>query len=158
MVHGDVRQDDYYWLREKDDPEVIAYLKAENAYTDAVMKPTAAFQETLYAEMLARIKEDDQSVPYRRGGYFYYSRTEKGKQYPIYCRKAGQPGGARGGDARPQRSSPRGTRSWPSARHAVSDDGRLLAYYHRRHRLPRVHAAREGSATRARCCPTASRR
>ncbi|MGH7316245.1 MAG: oligopeptidase B, partial [Candidatus Rokuibacteriota bacterium] len=89
VVHGDVRQDDYFWMRGKDDPEVTAYLSAENAYTDAVMKPTVAFQESLYAEMLARIKEDDQSVPYPLRGYFYYSRTEKGKQYPIYCRKAG---------------------------------------------------------------------
>ena len=88
-VHGDVREDDYFWMRQKDDPEVTAYLTAENAYTDAVMKPTEAFQETLYAEMLARIKEDDQTVPYRRRGFFYYSRTEKGKQYPILCRKAG---------------------------------------------------------------------
>jgi oligopeptidase B len=88
-LHGDVREDDYFWMREKDDPEVTAYLTAENAYTDAVMKPTEAFQETLYAEMLARIKEDDQTVPYRRRGFFYYSRTEKGKQYPILCRKAG---------------------------------------------------------------------
>jgi oligopeptidase B len=88
-VHGDARTDDYFWMRQKDDPEVTAYLTAENAYTDAVMKPTQAFQDALYAEMLARIKEDDQTVPYRRGGYFYYSRTEKGKQYPIHCRKAG---------------------------------------------------------------------
>jgi oligopeptidase B len=90
VVHGDVRVDDYYWMREKDGPEVTAYLTAENAYTDAVMKPTAAFQEALYAEMLARIKEDDQTVPYRLRGYLYYSRTEKGKQYPILCRKAGR--------------------------------------------------------------------
>src|SRR4030095_6161618 len=89
IVHGDVREGDYFWMRQKDDPEVTAYLTAENAYTDAVMKPTEAFQESLYAEMLARIKEDDQTVPYRRGGFFYYSRTEKGKQYPILCRKAG---------------------------------------------------------------------
>ena len=80
VIHGDVRQDDYHWMREKDDPEVIAYLTAENAYTDAVMKPTVPFQESLYAEMLARIKEDDQSVPYRLRGHYYYSRTEKGKQ------------------------------------------------------------------------------
>jgi len=89
VVHGDVRRDDYFWLRQKDDPEVTAYLIAENAYTDAVTKPTAGFREDLYAEMLARIKEDDQTVPYRRGGFFYYSRTEKGKQYPILCRKTG---------------------------------------------------------------------
>ncbi len=89
VIHGDTRHDDYYWMRHKDDPEVTAYLSAENAYADEVMKPTQAFQQGLYAEMLARIKEDDQSVPYRRGGYFYYSRTEKGKQYSILCRKAG---------------------------------------------------------------------
>ena len=89
VVHGDRRQDDYAWLRQKDDPSVIAYLEAENAYADAVMKPTEAFQEALYREMLGRIKEDDSTVPYRRGAHFYYSRTEKGKQYPIFCRKAG---------------------------------------------------------------------
>ena len=89
VVHGDVRVDDYFWMRDRENPDVTAYLTAENAYTDAVMKPTEAFQASLYAEMLARIKEDDQTVPYRRLGFFYYSRTEKGKQYPIYCRKAG---------------------------------------------------------------------
>jgi oligopeptidase B len=89
VVHGDRRQDDYDWLRHKDDPEVRAYLEAENAYADACLQPTAAFQEALYREMLGRIKEDDQTVPYRRGDHFYYSRTEKGKQYPILCRKTG---------------------------------------------------------------------
>jgi oligopeptidase B len=89
VIHGDRHQDDYFWLRQKDRPEVTAYLESENAYTTAVMKPTEAFQEALYAEMLARIKEDDQSVPYRHGNHFYYSRTEKGRQYPIYCRRKG---------------------------------------------------------------------
>ena len=89
MLHGDIRQDDYFWLREKDNPEVTAYLREENAYTAEMMQSTEALQEALYQEMLGRIKEDDSSVPYRRGGHFYYSRTEKGKQYPIYCRKAG---------------------------------------------------------------------
>ena len=89
VLHGDKRQDDYFWLREKGDPEVVAYLNAENAYTDSVMKATEAFQEALYAEMLGRIKEDDSSVPYRQGGFLYYSRTEKGKQYSIQCRKTG---------------------------------------------------------------------
>ncbi len=88
-LHGDRRQDDYFWLRRKDDPEVVAYLEAENAYADAVMRPAEALRQALYAEMLARIKEDDSTVPYRRGRHFYYSRTEKGKQYPIHCRKAG---------------------------------------------------------------------
>jgi oligopeptidase B len=67
ILHGEERRDDYFWLRRKDDPEVIAYLQAENAYTGAVMKPTEAFQEALYREILGRIKEDDQSVPYRKG-------------------------------------------------------------------------------------------
>ncbi|HEU5321304.1 MAG TPA: S9 family peptidase [Methylomirabilota bacterium] len=89
VVHGDRRQDDYGWLRQKDHPDVLAYLHAENAYTDAMVKPTGALQEALYREILGRIKEDDQSVPYRRGGHFYYARTEKGKQYPILCRKTG---------------------------------------------------------------------
>jgi oligopeptidase B len=87
VVHGERRVDDYGWLRRKDDPEVVAYLTAENAYADAVMKPTVSVQEELYREMLARIKEDDRTVPYRRGHHFYYSRTKKGEQYPIYCRK-----------------------------------------------------------------------
>ena len=87
-IHGDRLVDEYHWLREKDHPDVTAYLHAENTYTDAVMKETEAFQQALYAEMLARIKEDDVSVPYRRGRHFYYARTETGKQYPIYCRKA----------------------------------------------------------------------
>jgi oligopeptidase B len=88
VVHGDRRQDDYFWLRDKTNPEVIAYLEAENAYTDAMTKETGALREALYREMLGRIKEDDQTVPFRRRRHFYYSRTEKGKQYPIFCRKA----------------------------------------------------------------------
>ncbi|MDI6767692.1 MAG: S9 family peptidase [Bacteroidota bacterium] len=90
-LHGDVRVDNYYWLRDdsRTNPEVIEYLKAENAYTDVVMKPTVAFQETLYDEMVRRIKETDQDPPYRDGKYYYYTRTEKGKQYPIFCRKKG---------------------------------------------------------------------
>ncbi len=88
-IHGDTLVDDYFWLREKSNPEVINYLKAENEYTEAIMKPTAALQETLYNEMLARIKETDLSVPYPKDGYLYYTRTEQGKQYPIYCRKKG---------------------------------------------------------------------
>jgi len=87
--HGDTRIDNYFWMREKSDPEVIAYLEAENAYSDAVLAPTKELQETLYCEMKGRIQETDLSVPYRLGDYFYYSRTEEGKQYPIRCRKHG---------------------------------------------------------------------
>jgi oligopeptidase B len=89
VLHGEKRQDDYFWLRRKEDPEVRAHLEAENAYTDAVMRPTEPLQKALYSEMLARIKETDLTVPFRKGDFFYYSRTEKGKQYPIYCRRKG---------------------------------------------------------------------
>jgi len=86
---GDRRVDDYFWLREKENPEVIEYLNAENRYTQEVMKPLEGFRDSLYKEMLARIKETDESVPYRRHGYWYYQRTVEGLQYPIYCRKKG---------------------------------------------------------------------
>src|SRR5215470_16756242 len=86
VVHGDRRVDHYAWLREKQNPEVIAHLEAENAYTAAVLKPTAALQEKLYQEMLGRIQQTDLSVPYRLRGYLYFTRTEEGKQYPIRVR------------------------------------------------------------------------
>jgi oligopeptidase B len=88
-VHGERRVDDYHWLRHKDAPEVRAYLEAENAYTAAMMKPSEPLQRKLYREMVGRIKETDTEVPYRDGGHFYYSRTVKGRQYRIYCRKKG---------------------------------------------------------------------
>src|SRR3989442_4921574 len=87
VLHGDRRVDHYAWLRRKEDPEVMAYLKAENAYTDAVLKPTEAFQEKLYQEMLGRIQQTDLTVPYRLRGYLYFTRTEEGKQYAIHCRR-----------------------------------------------------------------------
>jgi oligopeptidase B len=93
-IHGYTLQDDYFWFREKSNPEVVKYLEAENAYTEAIMQPTRALQETLYKEMLGRIKQTDLSVPYRLGGYFYYSRTEEGKQYPYMCRRKGSMQGA----------------------------------------------------------------
>lgn len=88
-VHGDTRVDDYFWLRDKQDPKVMEYLKAEETYTDAAMKPLDPLQNTLFKEMVAHIKETDQSAPYRRGDYYYYSRTEQGKQYAIICRRKG---------------------------------------------------------------------
>ncbi|PYM23816.1 MAG: oligopeptidase B [Candidatus Rokuibacteriota bacterium] len=126
VIHGDVLQDDYHWLREKDSPDVIAHLEAENAYAEALTKPTTAFRESLYREMLARIKEDDQSVPYPFGGWLYYSRTETGKQYPIYCRK-------RAADAPEQitldlNALAEGHAFLSLGAYAVSDDGRWLAY------------------------------
>ena len=86
---GRERVDKYYWLKDRNNPEVMDYLKAENAYCDAVMGHTKDLQEMLFQEMKARIKEDDQSVPYFNNGYYYYYRTEKDKQYAVYCRKKG---------------------------------------------------------------------
>jgi oligopeptidase B len=94
LLHGDRRVDHYAWLRYKDNPEVMAYLKGENAYTDAVLKPTEAFQEKLYQEMLGRILQTDLSVPYRLRGYHYFTRTEEGKQYATHCRRRDADGAA----------------------------------------------------------------
>lgn len=88
-IHGYTLKDDYFWLRDKKNPEVIKYLEDENAYTEEVMKPTKEFQEALYKEILGHIKQTDLSVPSRLGEYYYYSRTEQGKQYPYQCRKKG---------------------------------------------------------------------
>src|SRR6266853_1261913 len=88
-VHGDTRVDPYFWLRDRKDPDTIAYLEAENHYTSARLKHTEGLQEKLYAEMLGRIKQTDLSVPLKRDNYFYYTRTEEGKQYAIQCRKQG---------------------------------------------------------------------
>ena len=87
--HGNTRVDNYYWLNERENPEVIAYLEAENAYESNAMHHTEALQQKLYDEMLGRIKQSDISVPYQQDGYFYYSRFEEGKEYPLYCRKKG---------------------------------------------------------------------
>jgi len=87
--HGDTRVDDYYWLNERENPKVIAYLTAENEYKDGVMKHTESFQKKLYDEIVGRIKKTDMSVPAKESGYYYYSRYEEGGEYPIYCRKKG---------------------------------------------------------------------
>jgi oligopeptidase B len=89
VMHGHERVDDYYWLNERDNPEVIAYLEAENAYTRAVMAHTAALQDELFQEIKGRIKPDDASVPYLKEGHYYYTRFEKGKEYALHCRKKG---------------------------------------------------------------------
>jgi oligopeptidase B len=88
-IHGDIRVDPWFWLRVAEDPATMDYLKAENAYTEAMMKPTEGLQKALYAEMRGRIKEDDSSVPEKEGDYYYYTRFEEGGQYPIHCRKYG---------------------------------------------------------------------
>jgi oligopeptidase B len=126
-LHGEKLVDEYYWMRDRKNPEVKAYLETENAYADAFMKPTEALQAKLYEEMLGRIKETDLSVPYRQAGYFYYSRTEKGKQYPIYCRKKGSL------DATEQvmldlNEMAKGERFMAVGDIEVSDDGNLLGY------------------------------
>lgn len=88
-LHNEDRVDNYFWMRDKKDPEVIKHLEAENAYTAAVMRTTEELQSNLYKEYLGRIKQTDLSVPYKDRGFWYYTRTEEGKQYPIYCRKPG---------------------------------------------------------------------
>ena len=85
--HGDIRIDEYYWMNERDHPDVIAYLEAENAYYEQMTAHTKPLQQKLFEEMKARIKEDDESVPYKYNGYWYYTRFEKGKNYPLYCRR-----------------------------------------------------------------------
>ncbi|HTF23165.1 MAG TPA: S9 family peptidase [Candidatus Limnocylindria bacterium] len=126
-INGRTMVDNYYWLRDKKNPEVKAYLEAENAYTDAVMKPTEGLQKKLYDEMLSRIKETDIEVPYKEGDYFYYSRTEAGKQYQIHCRKKG------GMDAPEEvvldvNEMAKGQKFISLGAYNVSDDGNLLAY------------------------------
>src|SRR6185312_12032819 len=90
--HGDTVLDEYAWLQQKDDPDTVAYLQAENAYTTAQTEHLAKLRETLFGEIKSRTKETDLSVPNRKGGYWYYTRTEEGKQYGIHCRVAVQPG------------------------------------------------------------------
>jgi len=126
-INGHKLVDNYYWLREKKNPEVKAYLDAENAYTDTVMKPTEPLQKKLYDEMLSRIKETDVEVPYKEGGYFYYLRTEAGKQYGIRCRKKGSL------DAPEEivldvNELAKGQAFMSLGAFDVSDDGNLLAY------------------------------
>ena len=135
-IHGHTLIDDYAWLRERDNPEVITYLEAENSYTAAVLEPTAELQKTLYAEMVSHIKETDVSVPFREGQYWYYSRTEEGAQYPIFCRK---PGSALAPEDAPDAGAPeqvildinelaKGESFMAVGGSTVSDDGNLLAY------------------------------
>lgn len=88
-THGDTRIDNYYWLREKTNQEVIDYLESENEYTGEILTHTEELQKTLFEEMKGRIQETDEEAPYPDGDYFYYSRTVEGQQYPIYCRKQG---------------------------------------------------------------------
>ncbi len=88
-IHGDIRIDNYFWMNQREGQDVIDYLNSENAYTKEVLESTEKFQENLYEEMVGRIKKDDESVPYRKRGYWYYTRYVSGGEYPIYCRKKG---------------------------------------------------------------------
>ena len=137
-AHGDVRVDNYYWMRLSDaqknaetadeqTKKVLDYLNAENAYTDAKLKHTDKFQQDLYDEIVGRIKQDDESVPYRDNGYFYYTRYERGKEYPVYCRKKGSL------DAGEEvmlnvNELAEGYDYFQVGGYSVSDDNKLLAY------------------------------
>jgi oligopeptidase B len=127
-VNGHEMVDNYFWLRDKPNPEVRAYLEAENVYTDAVMKPTEPFQKKLYDEMLSRVKETDVDVPYREGDYFYYGRTEAGKQYAIRCRKKADDANAPEEVVLDQNELAKGQVFMSVAAYAVSPDGNQLAY------------------------------
>ncbi len=127
IVHGEARVDHYYWLRERDNPEVIAYLEAENRHTEAAMRHTEGLQEALYQEMRGRIQESDLSVPERRDQYLYYTRTETGRQYPIFCRRRDEPG-ATEEIVLDQNSVAAGHQYFRVGSMEVSPDHRLLAY------------------------------
>ncbi|HEV2085238.1 MAG TPA: S9 family peptidase [Gemmatimonadales bacterium] len=125
-VHGELRVDDYFWLRDRGDPEVMAYLEAENRYTAGVMRHTERLQEGLYQEMRRRIKETDLSVPERLDDCLYYSRTEAGGQYPIFCRRHGELGDEE--ILLDQNPLAAGHGYFRLGASAVSPDHRLLAY------------------------------
>lgn len=126
-IHGETLVDDYFWLREKTNPQVMEHLKAEDAYAEAFMKPTEPLQAKLYKEMLSHIKQTDANVPYRQDGYYYYSRTEEGKQYPIYCRKKGSLT-AKEEIILDQNELAKGQKFMSVGVLSPSDDGNLLAY------------------------------
>ncbi len=132
QMHGVVLTDDYAWLRDKEHPDVTAYLEAENAYADAVTAPLAGLREELYQEMLSHIKQTDISVSYRDGNWWYYSRTEEGLQYGIFCRKRGGPAGP-DADAAEEvlldgNLLAKGHAFFAIGDTDITDDGRWLAY------------------------------
>ena len=112
LLHGTVLTDDYAWLREKENPEVTAYLEAENAYAQAVMAPLDGLRADLYQEMLSHVKQTDVSVPYQDGAWWYYTRTEEGRQYAIHCRTHGSPNAT---EDTPEQIVLDGNASWPRA-------------------------------------------
>src|SRR5262245_16899073 len=131
--HGEKVNDPFFWLREKSNPEVIQYLEAENAYTEAMTRDLQPFAEALYQEMLGHIKQTDLSVPTRRGDYFYYVRFQEGKQYPIQCRKKAAADGSFDDKAAEEvlldvNELAKGLKFLSLGAFVVSDDGNLLAY------------------------------
>jgi oligopeptidase B len=126
-IHGTTLVDDFFWLREKTNPAVMAHLKAEDDYANMMMKPTAALQQKLYNEMLSHIKQTDTNVPFRWGNYFYYTRTEEGKQYPIFCRKKGSLDAAEV-VILDENELAKGQKFMNVGTFVPSDDGNLLAY------------------------------
>jgi len=127
VTHGVVRVDPYFWMNQREDPEVIAYLEAENAYTEAVMAPVKALEEEIFDEIIGRIVQDDASVPYFENGFYYYVRYEEGKEYPIYARRKGSL------DAPEEvmldaNEAAEGHAFFDVRGSAVSDDGRYFAY------------------------------
>jgi oligopeptidase B len=129
-IHGIELKDDYAWLRDRNkekNPEIIKYLEAENAYTEAYMKPHEKFVDNLYKEMLGRIKQDDTSVPYKKGDYWYYTKTEEGKQYPVFLRSKTRDG------KNPEvlldlNEMAKGHKFFSIGEFDVSDDGNILAF------------------------------
>jgi oligopeptidase B len=133
VFHGRAFVDPYFWLREKDSPDVLRYLEAENAYTEAVTAEQQPFRETLYQELLGRIQQTDLSVPTRRGHYYYYRRTVEGLQYPIRCRKPAGPDGAFSEAATEevlldQNEMAKGLKFFSIGEFEVSDDARKLLF------------------------------
>jgi len=132
QIHGVLLADDYAWLRDKEKSDVTAYLEAENAYADAVMAPLSGLREELYQEMLSHVKQTDVSVPYRDGDWWYYSRTQEGLQYGIFCRKRGGPAGP-DADAAEEilldgNELAKGHAFFSIGDTDITDDGRWLAY------------------------------
>lgn len=126
-LHGDKRVDEYYWLNQRTDEKVLNYLKAENAYLDTMMASTRDFQQQLFEEMKGRIKENDESLPFKDNGYFYYTRYQEGKQYPVFARKK-ESLTAPEEVMLDQNVLAEGFKYYAIAGRQVSDDNRILAY------------------------------
>ena len=133
LWHDNKVNDPFFWLREKNNPEVRKYLDAENAYTESMTAKIQPFADALYKEMLGHIKQTDLGVPLRRGSFYYYSRNQEGKQYPIRCRKKAAADGSFNDKAAEevildQNELAKGIKFFSVGAFQVSDDGNLLAY------------------------------